>query len=112
MPDLRVRDLPTVFALGDIKDMDENQMAWHIDGQVKVAANNIRALIEAGNRAQSLKTYTPQTNNQKMAVTLGSRNGVVQLPSLGAVHWSWLVRKAKAEDMLVPVTGKRLACYS
>lgn len=99
-PDLRVIGLDHVFALGDITDLAENKMAAHINGQVKVAEANVRALL-AG-EAAPLKAYKPQTGNPLMGVTLGSRMGVAHLPPFGVIRWPWLIRKAKAEKMLVP----------
>jgi NADH dehydrogenase FAD-containing subunit len=99
-PDLRVIGQERVFALGDITDLDENKMAAHINGQVKVAEANVRAILAGG--ATSLKSYKAQTGNPLMAVTLGSRMGVAHLPLFGVVRSPWLIRKAKAEHMLVP----------
>ncbi|MCW7537995.1 FAD-dependent oxidoreductase [Aquabacterium sp. A7-Y] len=101
-PDLRVVGHPALFALGDITDLDENKMAWHIDGQVRCAADNIRRIIQGGRAALALSTYKPQTGNPKMAVTLGSQQGVLHLPFLGVIRSPWFTRKAKAEHMLVP----------
>jgi len=99
-PDLRVAGFDRLFALGDITDLDENKMAWHIDGQVSTATRNIRALLTDTRRP--LQTYRPQTGNPKMAVTLGSRDGVIHLPVIGMVHLPLLSRMAKAGHMLVP----------
>ncbi|MBN6102318.1 FAD-dependent oxidoreductase [Xanthomonas sp. CFBP 8703] len=107
-PELRVAGLETVFALGDITDLDENKMAWHINGHVKTAAHNIRALLADGKAAPKLKAYKPQTGNPKMAVTLGSRHGVVHLPGVGVVRWPAFVRMAKSGHMLVPQYRKAL----
>lgn len=106
-PELRVAGLERVFALGDITDLDENKMAWHVNGHVKTATHNIRALL-AGQAAPKLKAYKPQTGNPKMAVTLGSRHGVVHLPGVGVVRWPALVRMAKSGHMLVPQYRKAL----
>jgi len=107
-PDLRVAGFENVFALGDITDLDENKMAWHINGHVKTAAYNIRALLAPNGGARKLKTYQPQTGNPKMAVTLGSRHGVVHLPGVGVVRWPAFARIAKSGHMLVPQYRKAL----
>lgn len=107
-PELRVIGLETVFALGDITALDENKMAWHINGHVKTAAHNIRALLAGGKATPKLKAYKPQTGNPKMAVTLGSRHGVVHLPGVGVVRWPAFVRMAKSGHMLVPQYRKAL----
>lgn len=107
-PELRVLGAKSLFALGDITDLDENKMAWHVTGQVKAAAHNIRTLLAEPASAPKLKAYKPQTGNPNMAVTLGSRNGVVHLSGLGAVHWAPFVRMAKSAHMLVPKTRKAL----
>lgn len=101
-PDLRVLGHETMFALGDITDLNENKMAWHIGGQVSAAATNIRLVLRGRLLGPALKTYQPQTGNPKMAVTLGSRQGVVHMPPLGVIRSPFLTRKAKAEHMLVP----------
>lgn len=107
-PDLRVAGLSDVFALGDITDLDENKMAWHIAGQVKTAAHNIGVLLAGDARPARLKTYKAQTGNPKMAVTLGSRDGVVHLPGLGVIRWPAFARMAKSGHMLVPKYRKAL----
>jgi apoptosis-inducing factor 2 len=104
-PDLRVAGQERIFALGDITDLPENKMAFHIKGQVKIAESNVRALLDG--KAAPL-TYKPQTGNPTMVVTLGSRAGVAHLPLFGVVRWPWLIRKAKAEQMLVPMYRKAL----
>ena len=58
--------------------------------------------------ARKLKAYEPQTGNPKMAVTLGSRHGVVHLPGVGVVRWPAFVRMAKSAHMLVPQYRKVL----
>jgi NADH dehydrogenase FAD-containing subunit len=104
--DLRVKGEANVFALGDITDLAENKMAFHIRGHVKVAAANISAIL-AG-KAPSL-SYKPRTGDPTMLVTLGSRTGVAHLPLFGHTRWSWLIRKVKAEHMLVPNYAKIFA---
>lgn len=107
-PELLVPGLQMVFALGDITDLDENKMAWHINGQVKTAAYNIRSLLTGNGSVRKLRTYKPQTGNPKMAVTLGSRHGVVHLPGVGVVSWPAFVCMAKSKHMLVPQYRKML----
>lgn len=101
-PDLRVAGHGTLFALGDITDLNENKMAWHIAGQVRVAVRNIRHVLRGLDQASGLAPYRPQTGNPMMAVTLGSRQGVMHLPIFGVIRSPLLTRKAKAEHMLVP----------
>ncbi|MGF6701216.1 NADH dehydrogenase FAD-containing subunit [Paraburkholderia sp. MM5496-R1] len=103
---LRVADEDRVFALGDITDLAENKMAWHIHGQVIVAESNIRAVLSG--RAGPLKVYRPKTNVPTMVVTLGSREGVAHLPVLGLVTTPWVNRMAKSAHMLVPKFRKAL----
>jgi apoptosis-inducing factor 2 len=43
-----------------------------------------------------------------MVVTLGSRAGVAHLRPVGVIRWPWLIRKVKAERMLVPMYRKAL----
>jgi NADH dehydrogenase FAD-containing subunit len=100
--DLRVKGHGTLFALGDITDLDENKMAWHIGGQIGVAAENIRRVLKGRGLSSQLKAYKPQTGSPKMAVTLGSRQGVVHMPPIGVIRSPFLTRKAKAEHMFVP----------
>jgi hypothetical protein len=60
--------------------------------------------------ATSLKiwqTYKAKTGNLMMAVTLGSRAGVIFAPPVGS-RSTWLNRKVKAENMLVPKYRKQL----
>lgn len=107
-PELHVAGFEKLFALGDITDLDENKMAWHINGHVKTATHNIRALLSRDGGAPKLKKYKPQTGNPKMAVTLGSRHGVVHLPGVGVVRWPAFARMAKSGHMLVPQYRKAL----
>jgi hypothetical protein len=44
-----------------------------------------------------------------MLVTLGSQAGVAHLPLFGETTWPWLIRKAKARDMLVPMYIKAIS---
>ncbi|MFT0167925.1 NAD(P)/FAD-dependent oxidoreductase [Paraburkholderia mimosarum] len=103
---LRVSGQRSVFAIGDITDLAENKMAWHVQGQVKVAEANIRSVLEG--RSDRLKQYKPKTNDPTMVVTLGSRAGVAHLPGLGLVTAGWLNRLAKSAHMLVPKFRKAL----
>ena len=82
-PHLRVVGSDTMFALGDITDLDENKMAWHIAGQVKHAAHNILQVISGNTQPSDLVTHHAETGNPAMAVTLGSREGVTHMPRLG-----------------------------
>lgn len=107
-PQLRVVDSERIFALGDITDLDENKMAWHIDAQVKSAAHNIRAVLAEPGTARRLRVHKPQTGNPMMAVTLGSRDGVLHLPVVGVLRSSALSRMAKSGHMLVPKFRKAL----
>jgi NADH dehydrogenase FAD-containing subunit len=104
-PDLRVVGQEELFAIGDITDLIENKMAWIASGHAGVAGGNILALLR-GNHAK-LKPYKAKTGNPMMAVTLGRRHGVSQLPSpIGVVRASWFNRKLKAEQMMVPMVRK------
>ncbi len=103
--DLRVAAQERIFALGDITDLAENKMAFHIKGQVKVAEKNIRAVLD-GKAAP--RAYKPRTGDPTMVVTLGSRTGVAHLSPFGIIRCPWVIRKAKAERMLVPMFRKAL----
>lgn len=101
-PHLRVVGKDTLFAVGDITDLDENKMAWHIASQVKNATANIRLVLAERMHSGDLKIHRPQTGNPSMAITLGSSTGVVQLPVIGLITAPWFNRKVKAAHMLVP----------
>lgn len=105
---LRVVGNEKVFALGDITDLDENKMAWHIAGQVKNAVFNIRQVLAGRTSEKHLKAHKAQTGNPMMAVTLGSQMGVLHLPVLGVVKCPAMTRAAKAGHMLVPKYRKIL----
>jgi NADH dehydrogenase FAD-containing subunit len=104
-PHLLMEGESHVFALGDITNLKENKMALHIAGQVGVAEANIRAIASG---RMPPKTYKAKTGNRMMAVTLGSRAGVIFAPPFGTLRSSWLIRKAKAQTMLVPKYRKQL----
>ena len=103
-PTLQVVGQTCLFALGDITDLKENKMAWHIQGQVPVAEANLLNVLGLQSSCASgrLKTYKAKTNNPSMAVTLGSAAGVVQLPVVGTIRSAGFIRMVKARDMLVP----------
>ena len=95
-----------MFAIGDITDLAENKMAWHVQGQVKVAEANIRLVLKG--RSQGFRHYKAKTNDPTMVITLGSRAGVSHLPGLGLVTAGWLNRMAKSAHMLIPKYRKAL----
>jgi NADH dehydrogenase FAD-containing subunit len=102
-PTLRVVGETTLFALGDVNDLPENKMAFHIQKQVAVAESNIRAVLSGRALDSDLKTYVARTRDPTMVVTLGSRAGVSHLPPpFGVVRSGWFNRKLKAERMLTP----------
>jgi hypothetical protein len=88
-----------------VADLEENKMALHIAGQLSVAEANVRAI--ASGRTPP-KTYKAKTGNLMMAVTLGSRAGVIFAPPVGSLRSTWLNWKVKAETMLVPKYRKQL----
>ena len=102
---LRVAGQQRVFALGDITNLKENKMALHVNGQLRVAEANIRA-VALGSAPP--KTYKAKTGNRMMAVSLGSRAGVAFVPPIGTIRSAWLNRKVKAETMLVPMYRRKL----
>jgi apoptosis-inducing factor 2 len=106
-PGLTVVGEQRLFAIGDVTNLSENKMALHTKGHVKVVETNIRRLLQAS-PSSSMKSYVPQTDNPLMAVTLGSRTGVLHLPFLGVVRSAWLNRKVKAARMLVPQYRKAI----
>lgn len=105
---LRVLGHDTIFAVGDITDLDENKMAWHINAQVQRAVYNINQILLDKTTDKFLKDYKAQTNNPQMAVTLGSKQGVVHLPVIGLITNPLMTRQAKAAHMLVPKYRKAL----
>lgn len=107
-PSLRVLGQSTLYALGDITDLDENKMAMHIGGHVRVAAWNIRQTLAGIHDSSKLKSYRPQTNNPSMVVTMGSQSGVAYLKGLGLVKSGFIVRMVKARHLLVPRYRKAL----
>ena len=107
-PQLRVEGMKNVFALGDITDLDENKMAWHITPQVANAAFNIRQVLKGKVEDSALKVHKPQTGNPMMAISIGRHTGVLHLPVLGVVRSPWFNRLAKAAHMLVPKYRKIL----
>lgn len=105
---LRVVGEQMLFAVGDINNVNENKMAWHVAGQVECAEKNIRRVL-AGQVDDSLLTqYKPKTGNQAMAVTFGPDQGMVNLPPLGLITAGWLNRRIKSSHMLVPKYRKIL----
>lgn len=99
-PTLQVVGCQNIFALGDITDLDENKMAWHINDQVRKAKHNIINILN--NQSYKLISYKPKTGNPMMAVTIGSRHGVVYLPVIGLITCPLFTKAAKSGHMLVP----------
>src|ERR1700726_2012583 len=104
-PQLLMEGEHRLFALGDITNLKENKMALHVAGQLSVAEANIRAVALGRTPA---KAYKAKTGNLMMAITFGSRAGVLFAPPIGAIRSTWLNRKVKAETMLVPMYRKKL----
>ncbi|WP_316656786.1 hypothetical protein [Ralstonia condita] len=102
-PELRVVGSTPTFALGDMSGLDENKMAWHIASQVETAADNISKVLAGFDR---LRAYQPQAGNPMLAVTLGSRAGVLHLPVVDVVRSAFVNRLATAGQMLVPTFRK------
>ncbi|TFE36516.1 FAD-dependent oxidoreductase [Paraburkholderia dipogonis] len=107
-PELLIAGRSSMYALGDITDLDENKMAWHIGGQVKIAASNIAQSLAGQRDLRRLKKYRPKTGNPSMVITVGSRSGVAHLKGFGIVRSDWFVSVVKANDMLVSKYRKAL----
>jgi NADH dehydrogenase FAD-containing subunit len=107
-PGLMVVGQQRLFAMGDVTNVPENKLALHTKGHVKVVETNIRRLLQVSPSPALMTSYVPQAGNPLMAVTLGSRTGVLHVPLLGVVHSAWLNRKLKAERMLVPQYRKAI----
>jgi NADH dehydrogenase FAD-containing subunit len=107
-PELRVEGFDRLFALGDITDLPENKMAWHVAGHVEVAEVNVRRVLAAPGGSPRLQAYRPQTGNPNMVVTLGPDQGVTHLRPLGLIQAGWFNRRVKAAHMLVPKYRKLL----
>lgn len=101
-PELCVVGSSTMYALGDLTDLDENKMAWHIEGQVKTAIWNIRQTLLGLRDPRKFKRYRPQKGNPTMVITMGSKDGVAHLKGLGTVKAGWFVSMVKSRHMLVP----------
>lgn len=106
---LRVKGMQNVFALGDVTDLKEVKKAIYINGHVRTAARNIRSAL-SGRPPKA--TYKAQTGNDIMVVTLGRQGGVAHLPGLGTIRANWMVRMAKAGDMLVGMYRKKVGARS
>ena len=107
-PSLRVVGEHSVFALGDINNVEENKMAWHVATQVICAEKNVRSVLSGHLNESDLVAYQPKTGNPSMAITLGPDAGILQLQRFGLITNSWLNRRIKARHMLVPKYRKIL----
>ena len=103
--DLRVLDQSRIFAVGDITDLPDKGALW-VKYHAKVAIKNLQRLI-ASPGTLKLAHYKRPMPRTTMLVTLGRRNGVMDLP-FGKSRAGWLVRKLKAEHMLVPGYRKEI----
>ena len=97
--DMRMLGQPRIFAVGDITDLPEKGALW-VQYHAKAAIKNLQRLIAAPETAK-LAHYKRPMPRTTMLVTLGRRNGVMDLP-LGKFRAGWLARKLKADHMLVP----------
>lgn len=107
-PSLRVVDQPALFAVGDINNVAENKMAWHVAGQVNCTIKNVRSVLAGRLDESDLVAYQAKTGNPAMAVTLGPDAGMVHLPPFGLITTGWINRRIKARHMLVPKYRKIL----
>ena len=97
--DMRMIGQPRIFAVGDITDLPEKGALW-VQYHAKVAIKNLQRLIAAPETLK-LARYKRPLPRTTMLVTLGRRNGVMDLP-FGKFRAGWLARKLKADHMLVP----------
>ncbi len=97
--DMRMIGQPRIFAVGDITDLPEKGALW-VQYHAKVAIKNLQRLI-ASPETLKLARYKRPLPRTTMLVTLGRRNGVMDLP-FGKFRAGWLARKLKADHMLVP----------
>jgi NADH dehydrogenase FAD-containing subunit len=97
--DMRMLGQPRIFAVGDITDLPEKGALW-VQYHAKVAIKNLQRLIAAP-ETRKLARYKRPMPRTTMLVTLGRRNGVMDLP-FGKFRAGWLARKLKADHMLVP----------
>jgi NADH dehydrogenase FAD-containing subunit len=107
-PSLRVVGESALFALGDINNVAENKMAWHVAGQVSCTVKNVRRVLAGRVGEVDLVAYHAKTGNPAMAVTLGPEAGMVHLPPVGLITAGWINRRIKVLHMMVPKYRKIL----
>jgi len=97
--DMRMTGQPRMFAVGDITDLPDKGALW-VKYHAQAAIKNLQRLIVAPETAKLVHYKRPMPRTT-MLVTLGRRNGVMDLP-FGKFRAGWLARKLKADHMLVP----------
>jgi apoptosis-inducing factor 2 len=93
---LRVAGFDTVFAVGDITDVDEPKMAGRAARHAEVVVQNITRLI---NGDQDLVTYQPSP--PVILVPLGPEGGAAQLPGSPDIAGPEIASQYKGHDLFV-----------
>ncbi|KAI8918266.1 hypothetical protein DFJ77DRAFT_288192 [Powellomyces hirtus] len=86
-----------IFAVGDVTNMPGIKLAYTTGQQADIAAANIKKLID-GNSTK-LSTFTP-ASSAIMLVTIGRKNGVVQLPF--GTFGGWMATPMKSSHLFLP----------
>jgi len=102
LPTLQLPSQPSIFAIGDIIDWNEQKQAFKANGHASVVAANILSLL-SGSKAQ--KKY--KTGPEMMVVTNGKNGGAMYVGLLwGIIFGNWAAKMLKAKDvglsMMIP----------
>ncbi|XP_073126517.1 uncharacterized protein [Henckelia pumila] len=73
---LRIKDHPNAFAIGDITDIPELKLGFLANNHALVAAKNLKLLMSGRNKTK-LSTYKP--GPAAAIVSLGRREGIMQI---------------------------------
>ncbi|KAF9647860.1 FAD/NAD(P)-binding domain-containing protein [Thelephora ganbajun] len=104
LPTLQLKSHPSIFALGDIIDWNEQKQLFKIGGHASVIMANILSLL-SGSKPQ--KQY--KTGPEVIVVTNGRGGGGMYLGMLwGIVFGNWAARMLKSKDLGLSMIRPRM----
>jgi len=94
-PTLQLQSHPSIFALGDIIDWNEQKQAFKANGHSSIINANILSLLSG---SQPQKSY--KTGPEIIVVTNGKNGGAMYLSMLwGLISGNWAARMLKSKDV-------------
>jgi len=103
-PKMQLQSHPSIFAIGDVIEWQEQKQSAKSDGHVKALVPNVISFL-AGQ--EPTVNYTGST--ELILVTLGKGSGAAYFPYLwGIIVGPWFARLAKSRSLFLPIIRSRL----